>query len=362
MNKESTEKEIRQALIYTARTTAIIAFLFVACGTIFICTLFFNGQPDVELTAKTKQDVETGIAAVNVKSQVVPADAWKAPDENTIPADTKNGQMIRYGKELIAHTSKYFGPNGSIARITNGMNCQNCHLDGGTKLFGNNYAGFISSFPKMSGRSGKVEPASARIAECFNRSLAGKVPDESGKEIQAMLAYMKWLGTGVKKGEKVFGTGTEKLKYLDRAANVKHGAILYTSKCQSCHGATGEGILAEDKLTYVYPPLWGKHSYNDGAGMYRLSNFAGFVKNNMPYGARYGDAQLSDEEAWDLAAFVNSQPRPHKDQRKDYPDLLKKPFDAPYGPYADNFSENQHKYGPFAPIVTSKKQVKLTTK
>ena len=30
--------------------------------------------------------------------------------------------------------------------------------------------------------------------------------------------------------------------------------------------------------------------------------------------------------------------------------LLQKPVDAPYGPYADDFSADQHKYGPFAPI------------
>jgi thiosulfate dehydrogenase len=29
---------------------------------------------------------------------------------------------------------------------------------------------------------------------------------------------------------------------------------------------------------------------------------------------------------------------------------LLKPVDAPYGPYADQFSERQHKYGPFARI------------
>ena len=35
---------------------------------------------------------------------------------------------------------------------------------------------------------------------------------------------------------------------------------------------------------------------------------------------------------------------------KDFPDRLDKPVDVPYGPYADGFSEQQHKYGPFAPI------------
>ena len=57
------------------------------------------------------------------------------------------------------------------------------------------------------------------------------------------------------------------------------------------------------------------------------------------------------QQAWDLAAYVLSQPRPHKaGLAHDFPDLLQKPVDAPYGPYADHFSERQHKYGPFAPI------------
>jgi thiosulfate dehydrogenase len=75
----------------------------------------------------------------------------------------------------------------------------------------------------------------------------------------------------------------------------------------------------------------------------------------MPFGATYQNPQLSDEEAWNVAAFVNSQPRPHKDQRKDYPDLTKKPIDLPFGPYADRFSIRQHKYGPFKPIQKNRK-------
>ena len=60
---------------------------------------------------------------------------------------------------------------------------------------------------------------------------------------------------------------------------------------------------------------------------------------------------LSKVDAWDVAAFIVSQPRPHKaGLEKDFPDLAQKPVDTPYGPYLDGFSETQHKYGPFAPI------------
>ena len=190
------------------------------------------------------------------------------------------------------------------------MNCQNCHLDAGRRLFANNYASFTASYPKMSNRSGKVEPASARIAECFQRSLAGTVPDTASREVQAMLAYMNWLGRGVKKQQKLYGNASEKLQFMNQAASPMLGKAVFALKCKSCHGANGEGLLAPDKISYIYPPLWGANSYNDGAGMYRLGNFAGFVKNNMPFGATYQRPQLSNEEAWNVAAFVNSQATP----------------------------------------------------
>ena len=70
----------------------------------------------------------------------------------------------------------------------------------------------------------------------------------------------------------------------------------------------------------------------------------------MPYGVTFENPFLTDEEAWDVAAYVNSMPRPDKDLSQDWPDISKKPIDHPFGPYADSFSEEQHKYGPFDPI------------
>jgi thiosulfate dehydrogenase len=101
------------------------------------------------------------------------------------------------------------------------------------------------------------------------------------------------------------------------------------------------------RMVILYPPLWGNNSYNNGAGLFRLSRFAGYVKNNMPNPLNYHNPQLTDEEAWDVAAYVNSQPRPSKDLSKDWPNIKKKPFDHPFGPYADAWSEEKHKYGPW---------------
>lgn len=351
------KKHDERVIIHTARTAVIVALLFVVGSLILLSTFFLNGDRQQTAVVVEHNVPESKQAEIKASAEDPAALPWKAPDERTIPAG-KAGETIRYGKDLIAHTSKYFGPNGSIAAMSNGMNCQNCHLDGGRKLYGNNFSVFFSTYPKKGARSGKIDQPENRIADCFERSLDGKVPNPSGKEVQAMLAYLKWIGSGVKKKQKVFGASTEKLEFLDRAADPKRGLIVYNNKCKSCHGSDGAGLALADKTGYVYPPLWGPHSYNDGAGMFRLSNFAGFVKNNMPFGATYENPQLTVEESWDVAAFVNSQPRPHRDSKKDYPDLTMKPIDAPFGPYGDKFSERQHKYGPFGPIAASHKPKK----
>lgn len=279
---------------------------------------------------------------------------WQAPDTSGIPF-TEEGFLIQYGKELIANTALYLGPNGIKGNQSNGMNCQNCHLDAGARLYANSFAAVASTYPKYRDRSGKLESIEYRINECMERSLNGKALDSQSKEMRAMVAYLKWIGQAVPKDIKPKGAATEDLPYMDRAADPEKGRALFALKCQRCHGSNGEGVISGDSSFYIYPPLWGSNSYNVSAGMYRLSRLAGFIKNNMPFGATWKDPQLTNEEAWDLAAFINSQPRPQKFFPYDWPNIAKKPADHPFGPYADSFSEQQHKYGPFDPIITAKK-------
>lgn len=280
---------------------------------------------------------------------------WQAPDLAEVQNE-KNQEQILYGRDLIVNTSLYFGEKGSIQKgAINGMNCQNCHLDAGTKVFGNNYASVASTYPKYRARSGSIENIFKRVNDCFERSLNGKTLDSNSKEMQAIVAYMYWLGKNVEKGTKASGSGFKDLPFLDRAASKEKGLFVYTQKCQTCHQKDGMGLWNGDHSAFTYPPLWGPNSYNEGAGLYRLSTFAKYVKYNMPLGASHFAAQLSDEEAWDVAAFVNSQPRPVKDISLDWPKIEEKPFDHPFGPFADGFNEYQHKYGPFQPILDKKK-------
>ena len=170
-----------------------------------------------------------------------------------------------------------------------------------------------------------------------------------------MVAYIRFLSTGVPPGYQLPGFGVGRMPELVRAAEPVRGQGLYARACAgSCHGLDGSGVrrsLPTTDLGYMIPPLWGSDSFNDGAGMARLITAANFIHLNMPDGADYLNPQLSVEDAWDVAAYLISQSRPHKaDLDRDFPDLLQKPVDAAYGPFADGFSVEQHKYGPFAPI------------
>ena len=77
----------------------------------------------------------------------------------------------------------------------------------------------------------------------------------------------------------------------------------------------------------------------------------------MPFGATYENPILSDEECYDVAGYINQKERPVKENLEaDFPDLTKKPVSAPYPPYADKFSVEQHQIGPFQPIMDFYKQ------
>lgn len=279
-------------------------------------------------------------------------DEWIAPDETEIPSDS-SGDLIRYGKELVVNTSKYLGPKGIIAHLTNGMNCQNCHINAGTQNFANPFSGAKNSYPKYRARSGRIESYEFRVNGCMQRSLNGLPLDSLSLEMRAIVAYVKWVGKDVPKEISPTGMGTKMPKFLNRAADPQKGKIVFMNNCQRCHGENGQGVLSSDGTSYTYPPLWGEHGYNVSAGLYRLSSLAGFIKNNMPFDqATWKNPKLTDEEAWDVAAYIASQPRPTKFFAGDWKDISKKPFDYPFGPYADNFSEQQHRYGPFEPIKT----------
>ena len=290
---------------------------------------------------------------------------WQAPDISQL-ADDPYGKAVRHGRVLMEQTYKHIGPEAKDAKqryAGNNLACVSCHVDAGGRKFGNPWVGTFVSFPQYRGREDAISTTEERINGCMERSMNGRSLPLNGVEMKSMLAYLKFLSTGIAVGTQIEGAGTLKLKMLTRAADPVAGGKVYANTCVACHGDKGQGLRrgkAGDGEGYQFPPLWGPDSYNTGAGMARISLAAGFIKGNMPSGVTHTTAVLSDEQAFDVAAYVNSQPRPVKSKLEaDFSARKNKPVDAAFAPYTPGFTAEQHKYGPWQPILEARQKGSL---
>jgi thiosulfate dehydrogenase len=237
----------------------------------------------------------------------------------------------------------------------NNLACTNCHLEGGTKKYGLPFIGVFGDFPQYRAREGEVGTLEDRINGCMKRSMNGRALPDRSREMVALVAYMKFLSDGLPVGRLIPGRGVATIGLLGRAADPNRGKLVFEKVCHECHGADGQGRRTAslgDVQGYKMPPLWGEDSFNNGAGMARLMTAAGFIRGNMPKGASWDAPGISEEDAWDVAAFIEAQPRPQMaGLEQDYPRRDEKPTDAAYGPYADDSPPEQHKYGPYRAIT-----------
>lgn len=281
---------------------------------------------------------------------------WDLPDVDLLP-DDDFGRLVRFGRSVLVATPRHIGPDAADPAMRfagNNLACANCHLDAGTKKFGLPLVAAAPDYPAYSARSGETATLEDRLNSCMTRSMNGRSMPQDARPMQALVAYLKVLAGALPPEARIVGGGAGTMPELERAADPARGATVFTQTCAVCHGPDGQGVrrnVADASFGYGVPPLWGPDSFNAGAGMNRLITVANFVHSNMPNGTDWLMPILKPEDAWDVAAYVVSQRRPVRaGVEKDFPDLLLKPVDTPYGPYADSFSESQHKYGPFGPI------------
>ncbi|MCC6138240.1 MAG: c-type cytochrome [Bdellovibrionaceae bacterium] len=268
-------------------------------------------------------------------------------------------EYILYGKDLFDKTAQFIGPKGSKGNYTgNLMSCKNCHLESGSRQYGLPLYDSHGLYPQYRAREGNVLTLADRINSCIRMPMLGTNMPVDGREMQALLMYIRFLGTSrtILKSDNDQRLGP--LPFLTRAASPEKGHSLFVKHCSRCHKEDGSGEKKPNMSEYSFPPVWGKESYRFGSSMHRVSILARFIKYNMPFDtALPSKPVLSDEEAWDISAYVNSEhlnPRPgpiaHLFAINDF-----KPFDYPAGPYADVFPPDRHKYGPYLEIIESRR-------
>ena len=298
--------------------------------------------------------------AATTDRPVVDLTTWPTPeiDLSKLP-DTEQNRMIRFGQDLLTHTSEYLGPEmADPAKRYSGsnMNCASCHRAAATIPYAAPLIGTFGAYPQFQPRFGKTVTLENRINLCFTHSLSGRAIPEDSKEMKALMAYIEYLSIGVPKGAKLIGEKEMVVVEPKRAANLERGETVFKEQCSVCHGEDGLGKRVGtkgDRKGYEFPPLWGPDATSESASMFRILSTFQYVYVNMPFGqATWDKPALSKDDAYDVAGFVISHPRQPREGEvaKDFSNPYDKPEDLPWGPYVDSFNETQHKFGPFDQI------------
>lgn len=269
---------------------AALALGFLALGALTGCNVV--ELPDGEVPAAA--------VATPADTGLVP---FVMPAASTIPTGPV-GDAVRRGRAILEATRDSL-PNA----VGNSLRCTSCHLDGGTRKDVMPWVGVYARFPQYRSRSGVVIDLEDRIRDCFERSLNGRSPAHDSREMRDMVAYMAWLSRDVPVWRAMEGEGMPDLTPLE--PDTTRGREVYAAECARCHGPDGQGLLPPA------PPLWGPRSFNIGAGMSRLRTAAAFIKVAMPYDR---PGTLSDQQAFDVAAYMNGRGRPDfRGKENDWP-------------------------------------------
>lgn len=212
---------------------------------------------------------------------------WYAVDLSRLGKGTQS-DLIRYGRELIVNTPRYIGKNATDPAMRyagNDLACQNCHLNAGLQPFAAPFVSTYATFPMMI--DDEVITLTERINGCMRRSLNGKdLPDES-REMEALIAYFRYVGKGTPEGVRVAGMGLKPIASPPEPPDARRGEAVYAKLCATCHRDDGQGERAKDDVGYTIPPLWGEASFNAGAGMAKTAYAASYSHDNMPFGVTY---------------------------------------------------------------------------
>jgi thiosulfate dehydrogenase len=259
-------------------------------NTLLLMTLLF--APVIAAVAKDVPRATTVDKAIEVAP-------YQPPQESKIPND-EFGDMVRYGKKVFNDTSTH------AKQFTgNGLDCANCHLDAGRLANSAPLWAAWVSYPAYRGKNHMVNTMEQRIQGCFRYSMNGTPPPADSDEMKGIMSYAYWLATGAPTNTKLPGKGYPKLDKPVKEPDFNRGKQVFKQNCALCHGANGHGTKVSGE--YVFPPLWGKDSFNWGAGMHRINTAAQFIRANMPLGR---GGKLSIQQAWDVAYYINSHERP----------------------------------------------------
>jgi len=273
--------EYRTLIAFGLRRTVLATAATLACA---------RGEATRAPADTSKKPAEVrAAAALATRASAAP---FRVPGESEIKDSTVLA-AVRRGRALVTNTRDSLPKN-----VGSKLRCVSCHMGEGLVANKMPYVGVYARFPQYRTRSATVEIIEDRINDCFERSLNGKALPRDSRPMRDLVAYFAFLSYGVPVGSQVEGQGLPRLDPVP--TDTVRGREVFTTRCAVCHGVDGQG-------TNVAPPLWGPHSFNIGAGMARLRTAAAFIRVAMPFD---NPGSLTPQQAYDVASYITSRPRP----------------------------------------------------
>jgi thiosulfate dehydrogenase len=295
------------------------------CLSIFTVAILIGGSTG----CSRPREIKPGVPWYPLSGPLIPArmtmvTAWDFPRNPTTDAtldDSRLSKEIRWGYRIFTNTpaeARRFAPGRG--------SCNNCHLNAGQRERALPLVNVAGLFPEYNRRAGRLISLGDRIVDCFlrsenatariqlhgDRNVVQEDPDElpspTSREVLAVSAFLTWLSRGAEVGKVPSWRGQNTIPagalIPINKLDPRKGEMIFTERCTSCHGVDGQGVTVGDKRP---GPLWGPDSWNDGAGAARVYTLAGIIRYTMPY---LDPGNLSDADAQNVSAFINSKPRP----------------------------------------------------
>ncbi|WP_201588015.1 c-type cytochrome [Psychrobacter jeotgali] len=263
------------------------------------------------INTSEKLSADHSVSGLNIPTD---SDGFFAPPSDSEIPDNEFGESIIRGREI------FLNPGANATEfVGNSLACANCHLNAGQQANSAPMWAAAGMYPTYRGKNKMINTMEDRVNGCFTYSMnapnspSGGPPPKGHQVYKDLESYFHWLATGAPNRVDLPGSGYPALDEPEAGYDPVRGAKVFEARCAVCHGDEGEG-RKDMNNRYVFPPLWGPNSYNWGAGMHRVNTAAGFIYANMPLGLPYS---LSEQQAWDVAAYINSHERPADPRQPD---------------------------------------------
>lgn len=267
------------------------------------------------------------------------------------------------GYLYMHHTSETLGPDGNTVYadtgepyVTTVTACSSCHFTGGHVPFGSPVYQSPSKYQPdpETGLGPYFRPLGYHrdledsVIDCFRNCMnAERAPEKDDPVMVALVNYIHWVSDGIldpamkDDWDLLPPEAGPKLPVIAGVSSMRadpvRGASLYANRCSDCHDedAPGAGEYKVGEERPRIPALWGiQDGYSEGAAFYRTPVLAAYMQKHMPF----GEAEtLSDQDALDIAAYINAADKPRPggmademychDDPDGIPSALRKPAD-----------------------------------